>query len=392
MPWEGGRPPAQDIVRANRDERRKNANPPSLPKLPNLTPSRMQRKVGFSLALSVSKAGRLLLPRLAWGHTIRASSLLYFYAFALALIQRSMSRIARSFGVVLLLMRALHAHQATLAGDLQATGDRPRRAEAAIVVPNCRIRLVDDITLSSQRFGVITWVVPEGTRLKQDDLVVLLDDRTAHSALAIAEEQAQNDVEVRYARKASQLAQIGYFRSTSMNQKLPGSVTDFALGEQRLAAEKALLQLEQAQHGSAIAQLKLQERSRISQPFKYAAPFDGVVCKVHRKRGEAVHEGETVAELVDTTHVLVEGWVGLNDVDLIVSGTPVEVSLESDNPSPVALAERGCIASIDVKVEPVTRKVRVTAEVTNHANRLRDGLLAQMSIFVEARRRPTSRH
>jgi multidrug efflux pump subunit AcrA (membrane-fusion protein) len=301
-----------------------------------------------------------------------------------------MRRITHSLGVALLFLRALLAHQTTFAGDFQSSANSAPRTDSAIVVSNCRIKLVDEIVLGSQRFGVIDWVVPEGTHLKQNELAIVLDDRAARTTVAIVEEQAQNDVEVRYARKASQLAQIAYLRSTSLNQKLPGSVTDFSLREQRLAAEKALLQLEQAQHNFAIAQLKLQEAQQNLAMFQVRAPFDGFVRKVHKKPGETAHEGEPVAELVDTARVVVEGFVKLDEVDRIALGNAVEVSLDSAGarPSGYVAAFRGCVAFVDVKVEPITRKVRIAAEVTNHDNRLRDGLPAQMMIFTGVQRTP----
>jgi RND family efflux transporter MFP subunit len=299
-----------------------------------------------------------------------------------------MRRITHSVGVALLLLRAAFPDQRLSAGDFDAPPTSVPPPAAPIVLADCRVKLMDEVVLASQRFGIVDAVIAEGMTVKRNSLIMRLDNRAAQANLAIVEAQSKNDVEVRYARKASELAEIAYLRSVSLNQRLHGSVSDYSLREQKLAAEKGLLQLEQAEHSFAIGQLKLQEATQNLATFQVLAPFDGLVRKVYKKRGEAIHEGEPIAELVTTDRVVVEGFVKIDELDRISVGTPVEVVCEGlgRTPSQNLAIDGGRITFIDVKVEPVTRKLRVTAEVPNRDNRLRDGLPAQMTIVVAGRR------
>jgi multidrug efflux pump subunit AcrA (membrane-fusion protein) len=298
-----------------------------------------------------------------------------------------MRRLTHSLGVVLLLMCAALSERPLLAGDFDAQPNSVSRTSAPIVLTDCRVKLIDEVVLASQRFGIVDAVVAEGMSVKRNTVIMRLDDRAAHANIAIVEQQAKNDVEVRYARKASELAEIAYLRSVSLNQRLNGSVSDYSLREQKLAAEKGLLQLEQAEHNFAIGQLKLQEAMQNLATFQVLAPFDGLVRKVLKKRGEAIHEGEPIAELVATDRVVVEGFVKIDEADRISVGTPVEVISERPGaaPSQAIMVDGGRVAFVDVKVEPVTRKLRITAEVPNRDNRLRDGLPAQMTILADRR-------
>ena len=141
---------------------------------------------------------------------------------------------------------------------LPATETRPAES-SSIVVPECRIRLIDEVQLSCERSGILDEVVAEGGTVRQGESVARIRDHLIRAACAIAEAEAENDVEVRFARKAVDLAQLKYVRSMEANKAIPGTVSELELGELRLGAEKALLQLEQAEHQFAIAGLKRDE-------------------------------------------------------------------------------------------------------------------------------------
>ncbi len=251
-----------------------------------------------------------------------------------------------------------------------------------IVLTGCQIKLLYEVPVAAERAGVLDQVASEGQLVKKGEMVAHTRDHLLKAALAVATKQSLNDVEVRYARKASELAQVEYERDLQANSIVRGTVSDLSLRAHRLAAEKALLQLEQAQTSMEIEKLKRNETLELLQTHQVQSPMEAVVRTVFKKRGESVAEGEPILELVNTSRVKVEGYVHIKNLDSVQVGSPVEVQLdvpELDLPGE-RLTFPGRVVFVDVKVEPVTHQVKVWAEVSNPQAVLKDGLTARMTI------------
>ncbi len=252
----------------------------------------------------------------------------------------------------------------------------------AIVVPECRIHIVNELSLSSERSGILDFVTPQGTFVKQGQVIAQLRDAIARASYSIAEREASNDIEIRFAKKAGELAQLKYERAQKADQELSGTVTEFELRELRLAAERSLLQLQQAEHQFAISYLKKQEQLGLLKSFQITAPFDALIRVAHEKPGEYVREGDVVLEIVNDEMIRVDGYVNLDDLPLIATGSRVLVSLPQTGREPVTF--RGQISFVDTKIEPISMKARVSAEVQNSNSILKDGLLVTMAIATTA--------
>ena len=253
-------------------------------------------------------------------------------------------------------------------------------------VPQCRVRLMDEVQLASEQTGILEDLAGEGRYVAGGSTVAQLRDQSVRASLAMAEREATNDIDVRFAGKASEHAQLKYIRAVEANRSAAGTVPELDLRELRLGAEKSLLQLEQAEHQFAMAGLKRDEIRILLETYRVAAPFDAFVSEVFRKPGEVVRAGEPILTLVNTARVRVEGFIALEDIERVWPGQPVEVIADSGRPGsrPPELIFPGRLAFVDVKVEPVSGKVRIWAEVLNRENRLRDGLTATMLIHPPA--------
>lgn len=262
-----------------------------------------------------------------------------------------------------------------------------RAAARPITIANCRMRVVDEVQLASERSGIVDEVAPAGTYVAAGSTVARLRDSLARASLAIAEKEASNDIEVRFARKAAQFAELNYEKALQANRALPGTVAEIEMRELRLAAEKSLLQLEQAEHLFQIAGLRRDEQRETIQTLRIVAPFDAFVRLAHKKPGEVVGEGEVILEIVNTDRFRVEGYVDVADLPHVAVNSPVQVMLTGDGVTPMAQNQAfvGRIVYVDVKVEPVSQKVRVWAEVYDRERSLRDGLVATMFINPDQR-------
>jgi RND family efflux transporter MFP subunit len=299
-----------------------------------------------------------------------------------------MRRIALYVGLPLACLLTLIAETsspAPVAPRAKAAHNSPARRE--IEIPDCRVRLLSEVQLASSRTGIVDVVAGEGEVVRAGAPVAKLRDQLLRVAQKIAEREAANDVEIRFARKASELAQVKYVRAVDANKSSSGTVSELELRELRLAAEKSLLQIEQAEHQFLIAGLRREEAEETLRMSQIAAPFDGVVLDVYKHPGEVVREGELILRMASGTKVRVEGFVSLEDAARLRRGMNVLVRIDDQGASaaePASATTPGRLVFVDIKVEPVSRKVRVSAEVANPEGLLRDGLSATLVILLRS--------
>ncbi len=262
-----------------------------------------------------------------------------------------------------------------------------RLGDQFVVAPGCRIVYVDSVELASERRGILADIVAPGAALPAGGEVARLRDAVLKAAMAIAEREAANDVEVRFAAKAAELADLKHQRALQANQQSVGTVSDLELRELRLAAERATLQFEQAEHRLAIAKLRVEEIRASVDALHVTAPFAAFVRAVYKRPGEVVQEGEVVAELVSPNRVRIEGDVPLAalpwvtpqaEVFVRLTDSSAEAASATPDAAPADFVAR--ITFVDVKVEPVSRTVRIAAELDNRDGRLREGLSATLLI------------
>jgi hypothetical protein len=260
--------------------------------------------------------------------------------------------------------------------------------EQFVVATGCRIVYVDSVELASERRGILAAIVAPGAALPAGGEVARLRDAVLKATMAIAEREAANDVEVRFAAKAAELADLKHQRALQANQQSVGTVSDLELRELRLAAERATLQFEQAEHRLAVAKLRVEEIRASVDALHITAPFAAFVRAVYKRPGEVVQEGEVVAELVSPSRVRIEGDVPLAALPWVTPQAEVlvrltdasatEVAPAMPEAAPVELVAR--ITFVDMNVEPVSRTVRIAAELDNTGGRLREGLSATLLI------------
>ena len=282
----------------------------------------------------------------------------------------------------------------------QTTGQESHQGTEAgsdgtvITMSLCRIRLIDRFTLASDQTGILAFVEPEeGDVVRQGHEIAGLKDEVAAAAHQIAEKRADNDIQVKYASAAAAVAETELLKAMETNRQVEGAVPDIEIQRLRLAWEKSQLSIELAHDEFSIAGLEAKEAKARLKMYRVEAPSDGVVTQVYKRKGEAVRQGDPILDLVNTDRVRVEGRVDVKDVWKVKRGMAVRVRLDIPD---VQLPEEnetfeGRVVFVDVAVQPVTREVRVWAEVTNQDNILKDGLTATMVVDTSQRTASSSK-
>ena len=255
---------------------------------------------------------------------------------------------------------------------------------------DCTVQLIDVVTLAAERPGILENDTPEeGTVVQAGTVIAGLKDGIAMATYKKELEKSTNDVHVRYALKSSEFADADLAMSVKANTKVEGTVPEAELAKQKLAAEKATLQIEQAEHEQRIAQLTVEENEEALKTYKVLAPFSGIVSKVYQRKGEAVQQGTPILEVLSIDRVKVEGYISISDAFHVKTGDTVQVQLDSsvsDDPKEdlnIPFKDKvllGKVKMVDTTFSPIIKSVKVIAEIPNPNRILRPGLNAKMWI------------
>lgn len=214
-------------------------------------------------------------------------------------------------------------------------------------------RASEAVDITAKTANLITAVrFDEGQRVKRGDVLVELDGAQARADLAAAE-------------AALKESESTYKRSRDLYARQ-------ALSESQLEQIEATLAANQARVASA--------RARVSDTV-IRAPFSGRVGLRQVSVGSLISPGKTITTLDDTSVMKLDFAVPETFVAVLESGLPVSATS-------IAYPGRGFegrVASVDSRVDPVSRSVTVRAEIPNQDGLLKPG----MFLSVRLTRPPT---
>ena len=170
-------------------------------------------------------------------------------------------------------------------------------------VESVLLKLIEQADVPARDPGVIETVsVTEGDVVQKGDTLVQLDTvetrldvGRAKLELSIAQQESKNDVDVRFAEKSLEVAAAELQRALDSVEDYPKSVSDTELDRLKLTAERTRLEIEQAKHVLAVAELNAELR------------------KMHSKRPRASSTGrlfapQSTVSSYKSTGVAVSGW------------------------------------------------------------------------------------
>ena len=189
-------------------------------------------------------------------------------------------------------------------------------------VPHCFVTLADQADLPPQEAGVIQEIVGTGP-VAEKQLLVQLDDRKAQREQDVAEakyeaakDKAEDDINIRYAIAAAEVAKAENAINLAANAAVPGSVPQARLNELKLkctetdlAIEKAKLDRTVAAAEAKVAKAEVEAARVMVDRHKVLSPVNGEVVEVRAHKGEAVQPTQAVIHVVKLDNVWVEGSV-----------------------------------------------------------------------------------
>jgi multidrug efflux pump subunit AcrA (membrane-fusion protein) len=271
---------------------------------------------------------------------------------------------------------------------------------SSVNLDGCDITLDEEAEVAAQEPGVLVQLpVQEGQEVKADELLAQLDDslprmelRVAENKLKVAEEQATNDVNVRYSKASAEVAYAEYLQAVEANKKVAGSKSLAEVRELLLKHKYAVLSIEKSEMDLRIAALQvnvskaeMDQAAKKVERHKIKSPLDGQVQKINFHVGEWVQAGEPVVHVVRVNRLRTEGY--LNTATFApqeVNGRPVTIKVQ---------LARGRVETFNGKIVFVDPKVlqggkyRVRAVIQNRQENgqwlLRAGMMADMTIQLK---------
>jgi macrolide-specific efflux system membrane fusion protein len=259
------------------------------------------------------------------------------------------------------------------------------------------LTLVEQVELPAKEAGALAELtVREGDVIEERQCLAVVEDDEARMAvvkaereLAIARTKAENDVPVRFARKAHEVAGAEFRRAQESVERYHKSVSATELDQLRLTAEKALLEIEQVELEQSVARLTVRQKETELEAAKLkldrrrlVAPFAGMVVQIKKQRGEWLDPGDTVLRIVRLDRLRVEAFVPAADFTPRLRGRRVTLLATTEH------AERsrfeGKIVFVSPEVNPVNGQVLLWAEVDNQDLLLRPGQSATLVVAADA--------
>ena len=282
----------------------------------------------------------------------------------------------------LLVVFVLQCDVAAVWGDEKPT----LRVESVVLRP---LRAAE---VPAQQTGLLqTIVVEEGQLVEAGQLLASLDARQAELAVARAqleyaqaEAKAKNEVSILYADKALEVAKAELRRSRESIDKFAKSISQSQLDVERLTVEKLTLERKQAEHeleleryGVQLKQAEIDTAQLQLGQHKLQAPFSGRVVLIRGRMGEWVEVGDRVLRLVAVDQLRAEGFLSGDLASAELVGKPVTLRVTSGKKT---IEATGTLRFVSPELEPVSRQVRVWAEIPNADGVLRPGQRGALEI------------
>ncbi len=231
--------------------------------------------------------------------------------------------------------------------------------------------------ITSRYMGFVKEVrVSEGDRVKQGDILYVIDSKEIDSA------KSQVELAIQQARLSLQMYQNQYTNvllNLERNRRLykKDMVSKFQLENLELAAKNLKDMVALAKKQVAQAKAKLQEVLNQYNYLKIKAPNDGVIVAKNINVGEMAMPGMPAMVLTDLSRIKIYAEIAESNLKDIKIGMPVSVTIPSIN-----LHTKGKISAIIPSSNPLTHSFKIKISFDKQGKPVYPGMYSQIKISL----------
>ena len=263
----------------------------------------------------------------------------------------------------------------------------PVTARAPIVIPGCRLTVIEKQEVASQRDGILAMIGTEVTageevppdrlitvqvgkelkkyrRLKEDDpvtagqLLARLDDRLARDEVAIKQDRLQAaEADLVAAEKSRDEARERYLRQ--MQLRAAGEATsEEEIANARLAWTKEYYEAVNKKKSVDLARLELSQARTVLEMHEIRSTISGVIKAICKNPGEAVKTYEPVFQIRNLSRPAAEGMLDAQFLTRLHKGMPAVIEIAQDeSPLQVLLGHTQEVTGVAVTGDPNPRSL-----------------------------------
>ncbi len=266
----------------------------------------------------------------------------------------------------------------------------------SVRIPGIVLTLIDQAEVPSREAGVLlSRAVHAGQTVEAGQILARIDDTDARLRLAKAESElqhaeqvAKNDIQVRFAEKAAEVAQAEWQRAVDSATKFNKSVSQTELDRLQLLADKSRLEIDQAKIDLSLAaqlrDLKTHDRDLAALSVAHRqikAPLTGMVIQWRLNVGEWVQPGAPVVRIIRLDRLRAEGFAPASRLRPAAVGSPIRFLINL--PSRPQAEFNGELVFVSPEIDPVNGQVRFWAEIENPRLELRPGDLGVLECALQ---------
>jgi macrolide-specific efflux system membrane fusion protein len=261
-----------------------------------------------------------------------------------------------------------------------------------ISIEGAQLAWVDDVLVSSRDAGVVKeLLVKPNDDINRNSVVVRLTDQihqtdvqAARTRLEIAQQESENDVDLRYAQKSAEVANKELERARVAIASYAKAVSKTELERTELQLEQALLSAEQARQEMSVNELTTRLKATELETAELnlakrivTAPFDGQVAEVLVQPGEWVDLGQPVARLDNLKKLRIVALVPEQHLVSVAKDQGASLDLELGSKKMTA---SGVVSYISPEINPVNREFTIWVDIDNSKGELRPGLVGILKL------------
>ena len=258
--------------------------------------------------------------------------------------------------------------------------------DKAILVP------VEDVKVASLDPGVVDQLnVQPGDHVQVGDVLMQLDRdiyaaeaAVGKTSLAVAVEEARNDVNFRFSEMTRALNEKQLEKSLAAVQQFAKSIPEMEIDRLRLELNQSELSIEQASMELDIAKLNVQLRQSQSHAANVRldrrtvrSPLSGQVVDITVQKGEAVTGGQPIIRIINLDRLRVKASFDVEFAFRVTKESEAYFEIELQDQTRKFPAK---IVFVDPQIEPTERVFTVWADIDNANREMLPGLKGKLVI------------